>query len=381
MTDALRDALDRADADWGEARIESLLARTKGEIDQRQGRRRIGLAAAAMFVVAAGVASYLALRSIEGERETLDAAPLAVDATPSPSAAGWSMAIGGSSVALLTSGTDVRALPDEGDRAGFELVAGAVHVDAQMLRVMVAGELLLADAASFELTLAGRGFDLQVQSGAVKLGDRELVAGTHFVFEPGEKAVTDVEAATPTDVPAVDPEAKPTPDAKPSLATKPTKPAAKVRWRALVQSRDWAEAYTEMKRADPKTVRASVDALMAAADAARFGGHPSEAPSYLNEVVEDHGKHAMAPLAAFTLGRVYLEQLAAPSKAARAFAKSRAMAPSGALAADALAREVEAWAKAGDLAQAKDRAQAYLDAYPTGRRVDAVRRHAKLAEP
>jgi transmembrane sensor len=154
-----------------------------------------------------------------------------------------------------------------------------------------------------------------------------------------------------------------------------------VRWRALVQSRDWAEAYTEMKRADPKTVRASVDALMAAADAARFGGHPSEAPTYLTEVVEDHGKHAMAPLAAFTLGRVYLEQLSSPSKAARAFAKSRALAPSGALAADALAREVEAWAKAGDLEQARERAKTYLGAYPTGRRVDAVRRHAKLAEP
>ena len=80
------------------------------------------------------------------------------------------MAIGGSSVALLTSGTDVRALPDEGERAGFELVAGAVRVDAVMLRVMVGGELLLADAASFELTLAElfTGGELSV------LGEREV---------------------------------------------------------------------------------------------------------------------------------------------------------------------------------------------------------------
>jgi transmembrane sensor len=49
------------------------------------------------------------------------------------------------------------------------------------------------------------------------------------------------------------------------------------------------------------------------------------------------------------------------------------MAPSGGLAQDALAREVEAWARAGAADRARSAATEYARLYPTGRRLAAVR--------
>jgi transmembrane sensor len=376
-----REALDRSEGAWDDARVEGLLARTRRAVEHRRRQRVVGLSIAASLVLVAGVASLLAARGIFGERQELTNGIAAADVAPTASAAGWSLEFGRSRVAVLRNDTDVRALPAEGDRAGFELVAGAVRVEATSLHVLVAGQRLLADQARFELVRDGEGFELRVQEGVVRFGDRELGAGTHFVFDPG--AVPAVGKAPPERKPEPAIESPAELDAAPTERPRPrgADGKAKPKWRTLVQSREWAEAYTEMKRADPKSVRSSVDALMAAADAARFGGHPDEAPSYLEEVVDDHSRHPMAPLAAFTLGRVCLEQLGAAERAARAFAKARSLAPAGALAADALAREVEAWAKAGERDKARARAQEYLDAHPEGRRAAAVRRHGGIQAP
>jgi hypothetical protein len=383
MADSLRfarEALDRAEGAFDGPRVEALLARTRDAVERRRRQRVVGLAVAASLVLTAGIASLLVMRGLSDERVEIATGTQASDVAPT--AAGWTMELGRSRVFVLRSDTDVRALPSEADRAGFELVAGAVRVEATMLHVRVAGQRLFADQARFELTRTGDGFELRVIEGIVRFGDRELGPGTHFVFDPGAiPAVAEPDAvppepdAGPPD--ATEPDAPSTERPRPRADAKPAKP----KWRALVQSREWAEAYTEMKRADPKSVRSSVDALMAAADAARFGGHPDEAPSYLEEVVDDHARHPMAPLAAFTLGRVYLEQLGTAEKAARAFAKARSLAPKGALAADALAREVEAWAKAGKRDQARARAHEYLAAHPEGRRAAAVRRHGGLESP
>src|SRR2546430_2117926 len=80
-----------------------------------------------------------------------------------------------------------------------------------------------------------------------------------------------------------------------------------------------------------------------------------------------------APLAAFSLGRVHLEKVGAPRDAAQAFARARELAPDGPLAEGALAREVEAWARAGETEVARQRALSYARRYPGGRRARAVR--------
>ncbi|HEY3236042.1 MAG TPA: FecR domain-containing protein [Polyangiaceae bacterium] len=136
-------------------------------------------------------------------------------------------------------------------------------------------------------------------------------------------------------------------------------------WRALARRGDYALAHAALEKA-PEQVQNSVNDLMLAADAARLSGHPTVALGYLERVLSAHAGDPQAPIAAFTLGRVHL-QLGRADAAARAFARCRNLAPRGALAQDALAREVQAWEQAGDDGTATSRAQEYLSRYPDGR--------------
>ena len=122
----------------------------------------------------------------------------------------------------------------------------------------------------------------------------------------------------------------------------------------------------------------SAEHLLAAADNARLSGHPEQGVFLLRKLLRDHRSDARAPLAAFTLGRMLLMELANPIEAAAVFAEARRLSPQGPLAEDALAREVEALSQAGALALAKTRAQEYLRLYPDGRRVAVVRRMAGI---
>ena len=112
--------------------------------------------------------------------------------------------------------------------------------------------------------------------------------------------------------------------------------------------------------------------LLTAADTARRSGRADDAVPLLRRIVEHHARDPRAPLAAFTMGRVLLE-LDRDREAARAFAEARRLDPTGSLAEDALVREAEAWARAGDRETAQRRAQAYLSRYPEGRRAQDVR--------
>jgi transmembrane sensor len=121
--------------------------------------------------------------------------------------------------------------------------------------------------------------------------------------------------------------------------------------------------------------------LLLAGDVARLSGHAGAAVAPLSRAVELHPEDPRAPLAAFTLGRVHLEDLGAPRDAALAFAGARTLEPDGPLAEDALAREVEAWSRAGETETARTRALTYIQRYPQGRRVHAVRRFGGLESP
>ena len=114
--------------------------------------------------------------------------------------------------------------------------------------------------------------------------------------------------------------------------------------------------------------------LLLAADVARLSGHPADAVPYLERFLARHGKDPRAALTAFTLGRVLLEDLGRPSRAASAFARARRLAPEGELAEDALAREVESWSRAGRAKEASSRAQQYVARYPRGRRLRMVKK-------
>jgi transmembrane sensor len=152
--------------------------------------------------------------------------------------------------------------------------------------------------------------------------------------------------------------------------------APRAEWRSLSQSGDYEAAYRLLQQSTVEDDDSG--ALLDAADAARLSGHPHVAVTYLRKVLDQHGESPVAPLAAFTLGRVLLERLGQPSEAADAFAAARQLAPNGSLAQDALAREVEAWSKAGRPDDAYRAARQYVDTYPKGRRLRAVQLYGGL---
>jgi transmembrane sensor len=116
-------------------------------------------------------------------------------------------------------------------------------------------------------------------------------------------------------------------------------------------------------------------ALMAAADDARTAGRPLDAVARLREVVGRFPKDVRAPLAAFTAGRVLLDDLGRAKDAAVAFQRARELEPRGPLAEDALAREADAWSAFGDSDRTRVLAREYLERYPGGHRATAMRKY------
>jgi hypothetical protein len=152
----------------------------------------------------------------------------------------------------------------------------------------------------------------------------------------------------------------------------PRRQVAAARWVALAGQKRFGEAYGLLRQV-PIGSLSEPDDLMLAADVARQAGRPERAVAFLERVVDEHPRELCAQLAGFSLGKIYLDNLDEPTLAARRFAAVRAMAPSGGLAQDALAREVEAWARAGAADRARSAATEYARLYPTGRRLAAVR--------
>ncbi len=149
-------------------------------------------------------------------------------------------------------------------------------------------------------------------------------------------------------------------------------------WREHAQAGRYDKAYSELSSTGQSKVRGTIDDLLLAADAARLTGHPLAASQYLQKVVMGFSDDPRASLAAFTQGNLLLRQLNQPSKAAMVFAKAGRLSGSEVLAQDALAREVEAWKKAGKDGEAKRAAERFVKMYPKGRRLRAVRKYGGL---
>lgn len=248
------------------------------------------------------------------------------------------------------------------------------HVVAGQVRVTVIG-------TRFTVSNDASGVRVRVERGHVRVdwsgGSVQLYAGEqHFV--PAQAAAAPVQPVKPSGVAVAPPaSAAPAPAPAPSHAA-PAPHAARSSWRDLAQNGDYEGAYERLAAAGSGAVRDEPGDLLLAADVARLGGHPADAVKYLQRVVSDHAGDARAPLAAFTLGRVLLDDLGRPRAAAQAFATALRLAPNGPMAQDALAREVEAWSHAGESALAHERAEQYMKQFPNGRRAAAVRRFGGL---
>lgn len=224
--------------------------------------------------------------------------------------------------------------------------------------------------------VSSRGVVRTLESGASAWFPEEVVEAPKVVTpEPGPVPVV------PTPEPVEVSESR----TEPKLVDAPRRPvkrkevvkvaSAAPTWTVLAQSGDFDAAWTAMKTAPaPRDEPAE---LLLAADVARLSRHPEEALAPLRRVLEAHAKDPRAPLAAFTLGRVLLDDLGRPKEAAVAFERARLLAPEAPLAEDALAREVEALSRAQS-PEAKARAELFVQRYPSSPRLRAVRHFGGL---
>ena len=301
--------------------------------------------------------------------QPIEAAPVQSPVEPLPQHRPTRLA-DGSQVAVKSAGTQLYLERDRPEEIQLRLARGSAHFDVipsreRSFRVI---------SGAVEVTVVGTAFDVErseervrvvVSHGKVRVrsssGEVFIQAGEARWFENA------FDVATPATANKRETARKPAPGHKQS---------EKVEWRSLNQSGDYERAYSLLKAGAP--VGEDVESLMEAADVARLSGHPAVAARYLEKLVETQRSNPATPLAAFTLGRLLLSQLARPSEAAAAFAIARELAPDGSLSQDALAREVEAWSKAGATKQAYLRAQLFVKKYPESRRRRLVEQYGGL---
>jgi FecR protein len=348
-------ALRAVEPEWGPERSAHNLARVHARGAQRARHRAFARwGGGAALLVAAAALWFLVLDKRANPALRAPAALAAASATSSPKTT-----FADGSVARVSQGGEL-----------VVKVATPDHIES----------VLASGAADFEVTKHPER-DFVVLAGSVRV----RVVGTHFrVEQSGERtrvAVTEgkvevQEGDVRTYLEAGESRFFPSPEAVAKAEPRTAAvPSARARFLELARGGDFKAAYQLMSQS-PVAVGSSAEDLLLAADAARLSSHPEQAVGYLRRVTTEHAADSRAPLAAFTLGRLLLSQLARPGEAAEAFALARKLRPSGSLAEDALAREAEARAAAGAAGQARALAAQYLQRFPQGKHLSTMQRLA-----
>jgi transmembrane sensor len=140
-------------------------------------------------------------------------------------------------------------------------------------------------------------------------------------------------------------------------------------WRELARGGHHREAFAALGARGllRETKRLGVADLLVLADVARLSGHAAEAVAPLERILREFPGDPQASLAALALGRLELDTLDRPAKAATALNLALSLGVPHSLREDVRTRLVEAYARAGNRAAARAAAAAYLREYPDGR--------------
>lgn len=267
-----------------------------------------------------------------------------------------------------------------------------LEVERDAARFVVApqhGRTVRVSAAGVDVEVVGTAFSVAregtqqvrvvVTEGRVRVrtGQREslLSKGEQglFVAPPPPVAVIEPEVRAEEDVPAEVTDVQEPVRKKVSKTKRSKGPAT---WRALAERGDFGSAWTALQQEDAPEDEPGD--LLRAADVARLSGHPDASLAPLRRVLTNFRGDPRASLAAFTLGRVLLDDLGNPREAVEAFLQAHSLAPRSPLAPDALARAVEAQARAGDQEAARVTAERFVREYPQSGRISAVRKWGGL---
>jgi transmembrane sensor len=351
----------RVKVDWDDQHVGLFVLEVESRMRRRRARMAITLSVA--LAAAASFALYVG-RDYLG-RDVSSASPqvAAFRAAPAQAAPAGLRFSDGSVAIPIGAGSKLAILEDTPSSMLTDLSYGQgrfrVMTDgARMFGVRAGNVMVIAIGTEFTVSRREAQVDVAVAHGRVRVefpgGVRELGTGESDSFDTEQDIVRSVEDLAP--VPSVGP--------------------PKSSWQSLAAQRRFSDSYALLGSNAADRLKSAKE-LMLAADVARLSGHPEEAAGYLNAVLRRYPNEFSAQMAAFSLGRIYLE-LQRPDEAARRFGDARRLAGSGALAQDALARQVEALSRAGKKAQARARAEEYVRLFPDGARVSMVRKWGGL---
>ncbi|MFK8004008.1 MAG: FecR domain-containing protein [Polyangiales bacterium] len=371
------DLLSGLGEDWDPIRVDANLGLLHAKM-RAQAKRRAAMRAGVALVAVLALIFYFAPK----EERVGAHVQLADGSTATPLESGGEVVVDSSGDSLtvlsLVSGGAVFRVERNPGRT-FRVVAEDVVVEVIGTRFRVE---VLEESVEVEV------FEgiVRARQGAQSV---ELRRGMTQVFElgagvaeaPNDDERSEASEGLPQDValelPAEEPEPEPEIEepAEAEASPQATERRDRSNWRELAREGEYDRAYDALEGASRPR---GVADLMLAADAARFSGNSLRAVGFLREVRSAHRQDPRAGLAAFTEGRILLLQLGRPREAATAFSAARRLSPTAALAEDALAREVEAHSRAGDSSRAETLGRRYIELYPEGRRMAAVRHHAGL---
>jgi transmembrane sensor len=344
----------------------------------RADRRPLGLALCALGGAAAVAAALGFVERDRGPLHLADGHPIAMVTAP-PSGARLSLS-DGSSIELSagarfepveSSGSTFLAILQRGD-AAFDVRPGGPRrwqIECGLATVEVVGTRFRCERRSDALRVS-------VQRGVV------LVRGERVPDRVRRLSADEsLEIAEPAPAPAAATAAAAEPDSSLSqpggdrVGERGDHPAAaSVSWRELAGRGRHREAFDTLgaRGLRRESARLGVADLLALADVARLSGHPADAVAPLERILSAFAGDPQAPLAAFTLARIDLDELARPRQAAAALERALALGTPQSLREDARARLVEAYGQAGDRAAARRAAEAYTHEFPAGRHAAAV---------
>ncbi|HEX3905894.1 MAG TPA: FecR family protein [Polyangia bacterium] len=356
---------------------EEALARVWRGIDRRDPRehgpgRARGWAMASIVAAAAVAIAFATFeRRDRGPLRFADGRPLgAVEAPPVgavlPMSDGSRIDLAGGTrfVPLESNGASFVAVLERG-RAHFEVRPGGPRrwqIECGLATVEVVG-------TGFDCALTPGKLDVSVQHGAVLVRGERVPDRARRLAAGETLEVLDAPALAETGEPSVvAPEA-------PAAATVGAAPrrepvAEKVNaWRELARAGHHREAFAALGAQGVlrETKRLGMADLLVLADVARLSGHAAEAVAPLERILRDFPGDPQSPLAALALGRLELDTLDRPGKAASALNRALSLGVPRSLREDVRARLVEAYARAGNRAAARAAAAAYHHEYPDGR--------------
>jgi transmembrane sensor len=286
------------------------------------------------------------------------AAVVLIDRDPPAPDAEWStLALSDRSKVDVEEKAEVRVASHTSDAVRLVLDRGKVRlsVDPEERRRWT------IDCGPVQIEVVGTIFSVMRSNAAVEVDvERGLVRvtgpGVDRLVPAGDRIRIDLEPASPAKLERTEVEAKVEPKVE---AVERRDPPPRAR-RPAPKSEPVAKGEAaETPKVEP------FEAILSRADAARSRGEVDEAIRILESLLAAHPSDPQAPVATFTLGRLYASR-GDHGMAADAFDRCVALVPS-ALVEGAMARAFESRAKAGDRIRAASAARRYLERFPSGR--------------